>query len=76
MTEVTYIEFDDPDDPRSIKHPDHDGAIRFTIAPEGYILALPNGKLLSGDDQELFGKMLRFAYWQGKEVGAGRVEKQ
>lgn len=67
--EIDWIEFEDACDPRSTAHPDHDGGIRFTIAPEGYVIALPNGGLLGTEDQKVLGKMLRLAYYQGKKMG-------
>ena len=63
--EVMRIEFNDKDDPNSIP----DGKIRITIAPEGFIRVLPNAKHLTVDDQVMFGKMLRLAYEQGKQIG-------
>ena len=66
---IDWVEFDDPDDPRSRKHPDHDGGIRISFAPEGMVLVMPNAKNLAREDTQALGKLLRLVYYQGKEVG-------
>lgn len=72
--ELSYIEFDDPDDPQSVVNADN--AVRFTVAPEGMVLAMPGGNKLGRGDQEALGKMLRMAYEQGKRVGRLVAEKE
>ena len=65
--QITRIEFDDPDDPKSACN---DDAIRIRITPEGMALAMPSGGQMVHEDQIALGQMLRLAYEQGKEVGA------
>jgi hypothetical protein len=70
--EIKHIEFDDKDDPESSCNQKR---TRITIAPEGLVVALPNGGSLGKEDQVVLGSMLRLAYEQGKRVGA-LVEKE
>lgn len=65
--EINYIEFDDEDDPKSIVN--NKSEIRMTIGPRGMVLLLPNAKMLSGEDQDIFEQILKLAYYQGKQVG-------
>ena len=64
---IERFEFDDRDDPESSIYPEN--GIRFTIAPEGMVIALPNGSKLSAEDRVVMGQILRVAYDQGKRVG-------
>ena len=68
---IDWIEFNDPDDPRSGAYPDkkESGSFRITFAPEGMAVLLPNAKHLSNDDRMVLAQMLKLAYTQGKEVG-------
>ena len=61
---ITRFEFGDNDDPESSVHPDN--GIRLQFTPEAMVIALPNGKLLGSEDQEVMGQLLRVAYEQGK----------
>ena len=69
--EITRFEFDDPDDPMT-----SDGVIRLSFAPEAMVIALPNGKDLGRDDQEVMGKLLRIAYAQGRRIGIHKTIEQ
>ena len=64
--QISRIEFEDPEDPESSCNQD---GIRMTIAPEGLVLALPNGRSLGAEDQVMMGRLLRLSYEQGKAVG-------
>ena len=66
MSEVTRIEFDDPDDPESQCN---ESAIRIRIAPEGTALFLRCARHMGREDMNELGSLLRFAYEQGKRIG-------
>jgi len=62
---IQRIEFDDTDDPESRnKWPP-----RFRCTPESVVLALPNAKYLTAEDQVVLANALRMSYEQGKRVG-------
>ena len=72
MTNITidWIEFNDSDDPRSTASKKHDSKVRITFTPEAMVVVLPRGGELGVEDQQALGKLLRLAYYQGKDVGA------
>lgn len=65
---LNYIEFDDPDDDRSTKSPNHDGGIRITFNARGVAAFCCAGNI-TVEDQDRIASAIEMAYWQGKEVG-------
>lgn len=67
--EITRLEFDDSDDPESSINSQPGSPIRLTFSPGVMVIALPNGKGLTQEDQVVMGEILRMVYEQGKRVG-------
>jgi hypothetical protein len=70
--EVTYLEFDDEDDPKSraYKTEEERTSIRITVLPQMYLLAMvEDPKVLAGDVLEAVETLMYAAYEQGKRVG-------
>ena len=68
---IDRFEFDDPDDPK-----EPNAGIKLTFTPEAMVIALPNGKGLTHEDQVVMGQLLRIAYAQGKRVGLEILNEQ
>ena len=70
--EVTYLEFEDPDDPESNAHESSKGkkSFRIQIQPEMYLLAMiEEPKALPSDVPPAVRQLMYAAYDQGKRVG-------
>ncbi len=68
----TYLEFEDPDDPESIKHEasEKKTSIRITVQPEIYLLALvKDAKALAPDVLPAVRELMYASYLQGKRIG-------
>jgi len=64
--QITRIEFEDADDPKSACNDDE---IRIRINPEAMITVFPSVNKMIRADEITLGQMLRMAYHQGKDIG-------
>ena len=69
--EVTYLEFEDEEDSRSMVYKDEERtSFRIMVQPEMYLLALiDDPKTIQGDVLPAVRQLMDAAYEQGKQLG-------
>jgi len=69
--EVTYLEFEDEEDSRSMVYKDEERtSFRIMVQPEMYLLALiDDPKAIQGDVLPAVRQLMDAAYEQGKQLG-------
>ena len=72
VTQLTFLEFDDADDPESNAHKsDEKTSFKLSVKPEMFLLALiKEPKMLAPDVLPAVHDLMYAAYLQGKRVGA------
>ncbi len=72
MTEITYLEFDDPEDHKSNAYkPEGKTSFHLGIQPEMYLVAMiEEPKMLAPDVLPAVRQLMYASYEQGKRVGA------
>lgn len=75
--QVTYLEFEDPDDPESNACKDEERtSFKLSVQPEMYLVALiEDPKHLHPDVLPAVRRMLYQAYRQGKKVGQEQIQR-
>jgi hypothetical protein len=76
MTKITYLEFNDPDDPESNAYEKIEKtSFKLTVEPEMYLLALiENPNKLEPDVLPAVRRLMYQAYRQGKQLNKGENE--